>query len=331
MLKVAFVGGNGHHFLAPAARVGLVEPVAWASDLIDTPASKVAMENKLETPVPWFDDYHKMLDSVDVDVVNVGAVYAYNGDAVLEALRRGLKVVTDKPITAGWEQLRQIENSCTDQTVLLTEFDLRSRPAFRAAQQAVAAGRIGTPVLATAQKSYRFGERRPDFYKLRESYSGTLLWVASHGIDLVHFVTGQRFTQVMGHQGNLARPDYPEMEDHVAVTYALANGGSAVVHADFLRPSTAPTHGDDRIRVIGSSGQVEVRSGQCVLISESEGELDITLEAEGVDVYQQMVEALNGESAIYNTTESLYMAKVLLRSRDAVDSGSILSVDQVAG
>jgi predicted dehydrogenase len=204
--------------------------------------------------------------------------------------------------------------------MLLTEFPFRSQKEFRAARAAIQQGRIGEVILSTAQKSYRFGTSRPAWYANRDDYGGTMLWVASHGIDAIHFATGQNFKRVIGIQGNLARPEYSSLEDHCIAMFEMANGGSAVVHADYLRPDGATSHGDDRLRVAGSKGVVEVRDGRCRLITNSESETDITDSIEVRPVHQELLAALRGESnECYSTQASLEMAEVLLRARDAAD------------
>src|SRR4029078_4948767 len=132
--------------------------------------------------------------------------------------------------------------------IVLTEFDFRARAIFRAARHAVRDGRIGVPVLAPAQKSYRFATR-PDWYKDRDRYGGTMLWVASHGIDAIRFVTDRKILAAVGRGGNVSRPKLGSMEEYVTAIFELEGGGSGIVHADYYRPDKAPTHGDDRLRV----------------------------------------------------------------------------------
>lgn len=327
-MRVLFIGGNGHHYLAKAVEAGLAECVGGAGDGYDNAAAKNWMAKRFGEDVPFHEDFHDAIAAFKPDVVSIGSIYAHNGDVAIACLEHGLPVVSDKPIATTWEQLARVEAACKRrEATLLTEFNLRSTPAFRAAHEAVQAGEIGTPVLATAQKSYRFGAQRPDFYKRRETYGGTLLWVASHGIDIIWYVTGVNFARVNGHQGNLAKPDYGEMEDHAAVCYELANGGTAITHADFLRPAKAPTHGDDRLRVVGSTGQVEVRDGVCKLITQDAEPADITDRGRDASTPHDLIAALNGDSRHYCTASTLYMARVLLTSRDAADAMSTHAIE----
>jgi predicted dehydrogenase len=140
-------------------------------------------------------------------------------------------------------------------------------------------------------------------------------------------VAGRTPRRVIGHQGNLSRPDYGTMEDHLAVLMALDNGGTAVVHADFLRPAAAATHGDDRLRIAGSEGVVEVRDYKCTLTTRGKGEVDITDTVQVRPISLELLAALCGEkSDWFSTQQSLSTAALLLHARDATDSGSWVEI-----
>jgi predicted dehydrogenase len=323
-MRLAFIGGNGHHYLKNLIGDSKLDlEIAVASDGYDTDAAQALAKRIGATQ--WFDSPSTLFDEFTPDVVNIGAVYGHNGEIAAKALERDIAVVSDKPIAATWEQLQRLrELTENNSRILLTEFPFRSQPEFRAARQSVINGDIGEVVLATAQKSYRFGASRPEWYGRREDYSGTLLWVASHGIDAIRFCTGVPFSKVIGVDGNIAKPDYPEMEDHIAALFRLQNGGNAVVHADFLRPSGALTHGDDRLRVAGTKGVVEVQNDRCLLIN-LEGESDITdsVKPQVRPIERELLAIINGESSeLYSTLESISLAEILLLTRDATDSST---------
>lgn len=341
--RLAFIGGYGHHYLRGAIEDATidVEAVAIAPDRCDAEATRRKFQRELEVGAVWYDDPLAMLDTFNATAVNIGGVYAHDAPLTLAALERDLPVVAEKPIAVTWDEYHALcEALRRPGRILLTEFNFRSAPAFRAAREAVRAGHLGTPVLATAQKSYRFGERRPDFYKRREDYGSTLLWVASHGLDAIHFTTGQAFTNVCGHHGNLARPEYEQMEDHVAAVYTMSDGGTAVVHGDLLRPAAAKTHGDDRLRVVGSRGLIEIRDHRCLLTTHDQPERDITDDLTTSPIHHELLEALqqrhgDGNSEhprgndIYNTTDALAMAAALLAGRDACDQGQVVTIAPV--
>jgi predicted dehydrogenase len=319
-MKLAFIGGLGHQYLRglladPAFDVKY--PVAVASDGYDADRAR-EFAGKLGVPFEWFDDSRAMLDKFKPDVVNVGAMYGHAGAITAAVLERGVPVVSDKPAAATWEQLERLKQ-LTSRANLITEFNFRSMAPFRAARDAVAQGLVGTVTLATAQKSYRFG-KRPAWYGDRASYGGTILWVAGHGIDAIRFVTGQAFTRVTGRHGNVTHPELGSMEDHTTNLFVLSGGGTAAVHADYLRPAKAPTHGDDRLRVIGSAGVVEVRDGKCVLITNDREPAEIQPAGPVRPTHVELMAAARGEATdLYSTAHTLEMAAVLLAARDAAD------------
>ena len=324
-MRLAFIGGFGHHYLRPLPKEPTAQvafPVAWAPASPDDRGSGRIAEFAGDLKI--FDDPIKLLDEYKPDVVSIGAIYGQNGDFIAEALSRGIDVVSDKPIAATWEQLDRIRALATGRT-LLTEFDFRSRKEFRAARELVRSGQIGAPVLATAQKSYRFGQR-PGWYRDRALYGGTMLWVASHAIDAIRFTTERKFLRVMGRQGSLSQPGFGSMEDHCIALFELEGGATGIVHADYLRPAAAPTHGDDRVRIAGTTGVLEVRGGRCTIIN-AEGERDVTESVTVRPIHLELLAALrNGESDLYSTAHSLELAAVLLRAREAADSQEWLSL-----
>ena len=326
-MKIGFIGGWGHHYLRGLLIRGsspLPIEAAVAADGQDTDAAKrFATAINVQT---WFDNPVQMLDEFQPDALSIGSVYVFNGELASLGLERNIPTVSDKPIAATWQQLQTLRELLSVQgRILLTEFDFRSRQDFRAARQAIEQGAIGEPILATAQKSYRFGTR-PAWYADRAQYGGTLLWIASHGVDAIQWVTGRKISRVIGRQNNLSKPDYRTMEDHLALLIELDNGGTGVVHADFLRPAAAASHGDDRLRVAGSKGVVEVRDGRCKLITSEKGETDITDVAKVRPIHLELLAALTGEGSPWFSTESsLQIAEILLHARDAADSQSWVS------
>ena len=283
---------------------------------------------------PLFETPEKMFAEFKPDFVSVGAVYGHIGRNVITALEHGFNVTAEKPIASSFADLERIrELTRKSGAVVTTEFDLRSNRAVVAAQQAVANGVIGDVVLVTAQKSYRWGSKpgepptRPSWYSNRDDYPGTIMWVASHGIDGVAFITGQKFTRVFTAGGNLSQPAFGPMEDHTVTTFTLANGGTAMVHADLLRPAAAATHGDDRFRIVGTLGQLEVRDQRCKLTRFDQPETDITETVTPAPMHERLAAALKGDKALpYGTAMSLETARVLLYARQSGDEKRVIDI-----
>jgi predicted dehydrogenase len=314
-MKIGFIGGYGHHYLKGA--LGPSIEAAVASDGRDPEAARRFAD--LVGIKKWYDDPLKLMDQFRPDAVSIGAIYATNGTLAAEALERDIPTVSDKPIAATWEQLARLRKLAAERPrYLLTEFDFRAKPEFRSARQIVADGMIGQCVLLTAQKSYRWGTR-PKWYADRASYGGTLLWIASHAIDAVQWVSGRKIARVCGLAGNLSKPDYGTAEDHLAILMEMDDGSTAVAHADFLRPAAAASHGDDRLRIAGGKGLIEVRGERCLLTTSTAPETDMTNLATVRPLHVELLAGLQGQSEWFSTELSLATAETLLHARDAVD------------
>jgi predicted dehydrogenase len=311
-MRFGFIGGFGHHYLRAA--VTAEDEVLVSGDGRDDVAAKAWM-SRLDRPARWVDSPEALLSEGRLDLLSVGAIYDLNGEWAIRGIERSVPVVSDKPVATSWAQLDRVRRA-TEKGVLLTEFDMRCRPEFAAARKAIAEGRIGDVVLATAQKSYRWGTR-PAWYADRNQYGGTVLWVAAHGIDAIRYCTNQKMTAIGGRSGNLSHLEFGTCEDHTVSLFSLEGGGSGLAHADYLRPATSPTHGDDRLRVAGTKGVVEVREGRCVLMNGDAGPEDITETVYPAKVHMELMAAALGRgSEVYSTAQTLELAELLLSARD---------------
>ena len=127
---------------------------------------------------------------------------------------------------------------------------------YRALRQIVQEGLIGDVAQIASQKSYKAGVRAP-WYLKRATYGGTIPWIGIHMIDLMRWASGREYRQTFGFQSHVGFPELGDMENVTGSLFKLDNGGVAVLRMDFLRPSKAPGHGDDRLRLAGTKGVVE--------------------------------------------------------------------------
>ncbi|NLX97934.1 MAG: Gfo/Idh/MocA family oxidoreductase [Rhodopirellula sp.] len=107
-----------------------------------------------------------MLEKEELDVVGVCLPYYRNAEASLAAARKGIHIVSEKPVATTLVDLDALKTAVGESKVRLTSMmNMRCFPPYRAARKAVQEGLIGEPILLTSQKSYRFGGGRTWFYK----------------------------------------------------------------------------------------------------------------------------------------------------------------------
>ncbi len=192
-----------------------------------------------------------------VDAVQVSTRFDVAGRWIVAALERGLPVMAEKPLASTLEALEAVHAaSRRTGTPVCAMHGQRGTPLIAAARAAVRGGATGAPLVVHNQKSYRWGVR-PDFYRNRSTFPGIAPWIGVHVFDWLLWILGDRFRQISGQEG-VSRPDYPACASQAAYLLRLSDGGVATVTLDYLRPEAAPTHGDERIRLAGPSGVVDL-------------------------------------------------------------------------
>ncbi|HPD30898.1 MAG TPA: Gfo/Idh/MocA family oxidoreductase [Phycisphaerae bacterium] len=325
-LRVAQVGVQGHFgdIVTGIPKVEGCSLVAVARSFPDEPVEQLKEKPVWNPDTRIFDDYRQMLDEVRPDIVAAFAPYAHNGQVSIEAVRRGCHVISEKPLASTLEDLDALRAERDRAKVRVTAMlAMRFHPGLMAAHKAVQEGSIGEPLLISAQKSYAWGQGRPWYFKLRKNYGGSIPWVAIHAIDFIRFVTGLDFTSVTARQAVKVHKDYPECEDCGALLFDMSNGGQATLTFDYFRPPKAGSHGDDRLRVAGSRGVVEVRITNttfCELITDEQGPAQLPLSDESHNIFIDFVESLRGLRPHFLSEEDPFRAtEVALKARDSAD------------
>lgn len=264
--------------------------------------------------LPFYSEYRKMLDTVKPDLALISPVFAHTGRVIIECAKRKINVFSEKPIAASARELCEVENAVLESGIDFCAMHyLRYAPAFYHAAKMVKDGRIGEVRMVTAQKSYQYGTR-PAWYGDRSLYGGTIPWVGIHAIDWIYHFTGKRFLSVraqsFGKDPEMAAICQFEMEDGVLCS----------VNLDYYRPSGAHTHGDDRIRCVGTAGVLEVRDGKIYL---SDATLSTVITPDPAP--DLLGEFIDGKTPI-DPKEIFYLTRVAIAARDAADLQQTLEI-----
>lgn len=326
-MKLGIIGSYGHVGVVldglAGAGVELVAVAPWG------PEDKLPFLSRLERPPAVHDDWRRLLDDVAPDVVAVFTPLYRLAEASLAAVGAGAHVFSEKPLATEADDLARLREAAAAAGVHVGAcFTARGEPAFRAIRAAVAAGRIGTPLCATAQKSYPFAAR-DEFYRSRRTYGGSIPWQAIHALDYVSWCAGQDYRRVAAVGSNLAHPSHPGMEDQGGILAELSGGGAVTINFDYLRPwgrSPRPW-GDDRLRIAGSDGVVEAREAASAaeLLTPDAAEL-LPLEPPR-NIFADWCVALAGRGPWPVTTaESFRITEVALAAREAQDTQTWVQV-----
>lgn len=312
-VRIGIVGGHGHESVRwlPGAEL------AWAKDGYDDQA---LVNASLRGCDRTFASMEEMIGEFQPAVIYVGSVFGWNARLIVRALERGIPVVSEKPLAVtrtDLDLLRRITGH--GRPVVVAEFAMRWCRSLQLARELIRAGRIGDPAHVQAQKSYKFGSSRPDFYRRRELFGGIIPWVASHAIDYAAWTTGLRYRAVSARHGNRCHADYAEMEDFATMQFEMSGGVPCVVSADFLRPAGASSHGDDRLRVTGTEGVVEVKGADVFLATADGEETWHRPSADPAERARDLVLSALGRDDTTTLEESLHVTEAALAARESAD------------
>ncbi|NLF18305.1 MAG: Gfo/Idh/MocA family oxidoreductase [Lentisphaerae bacterium] len=322
-LRVALIGGAGHVGYVTEGLKALPE-ASLCAVAPGCPEEDISLLQCLGAApgVTVYTDYRDLLARERPDIVAVSPFYHLHAEATVAALQAGAAVYCEKPLALTLESLARVRAAVASSgRPLGIMLNYRYLPAFLTARRLVAAGAIGTPTVGYAQKSYKRG-RRPDFYRQRSTFGGIIPWVGIHAIDFTRWISGCEMVSVDARHVKLHYPEYPGMEDAATCQYALDNGGSVVLSFDFLRPAGAPSHGDDRLRLVGDRGALEIRGDRLELI-DAEGAREVAPESPTLGPFADFAESVRDprHACAISAAEALRATEIALRSRDAADSG----------
>jgi predicted dehydrogenase len=328
-MNAALIGLEGHQsaMLEGIAQLDDVHLVAVASD---NPQKLEAMRrNRAATgDTRFYADWRELLQRHELDVVGICTVNGARAPVLLECAKRGVHILSEKPLVTTHEDLAAVRGAIERAGVRLSMLmTMRFEPAYKKMHDLIRQGAIGEPVLATAQKSYKLGDR-PEWMRDRATFGGVIPFVGIHALDLIRWTTGCEFTAVAAWHGNVAHPEIRDMEDNASVLLRMGNGGTATLRVDYLRPAAAPTHGDDRLRVAGSEGILEVLGDdhRLTLVTHDQGPHVIEPDPEE-QFFVDFVRSLRGECAHRISADDAYrLTDLCLKARDAADEGRTVSL-----
>ena len=271
----------------------------------------------------------ELLDRERLDIVQVSARPDRNAPWARACLERDLPALVEKPMAMSVAELAGLyEAACKSRAPVLPMHTERGGDMANTMQRAIARGAIGTPLLVWGQKTYRWGPSRPDYYRDRATFPGIAPYIGIHLLDWVRWMVGDIFTAVSGAEGANARPEYPACASQAAVLLRGDAGQVAALTLDYLRPLSAPTHGDERLRIAGTDGVIEMTylTRRVTLIHREEPPRDLEIEP-AVDLFTQFARQVRGEGpAVMSREEPFRTTEIALLAQEAIDTGRVVAL-----
>jgi len=206
--------------------------------------------------VPFYESYHDMLKSEDLDVVSILTPSGMHAENVVELAEYGKHLVVEKPMALKLSDADRMIRSCSENKIkLFVVKQNRFNLPVQKLREALEGDRFGQLVLGTVRVRWC---RKQDYYD-RDSWRGTwkfdggvLTNQASHHIDLLEWMMGE-VESVFARSTN-ALVDI-EAEDTAVVTVKFKNGALGIIEAT---TAARPTDLEGSISILGSQGTVEI-------------------------------------------------------------------------
>ncbi len=242
-------------------------PNAELTALCDTnPARRDQLA--LEYAVPIYADHQTLLDAGNVDGVIIATPHYDHTPIAIEAMRRGVHVLTEKPIAVHTRDARKMiaayetARAQSASLVFAAMFQQRTYGYWRKIKAMIDEGELGRLVRATwiitdwfrTQAYYDNGGWRATW---GGEGGGVLLNQCPHNLDLYQWFVGLP-TRVTGFV-TLGKYHAIEVEDEVTGYFEYENG--MVGH--FIT-TTAESPGTNRLEIVGEKGKLVFENGKLV-------------------------------------------------------------------
>ncbi|SKC72817.1 Gfo/Idh/MocA family protein [Krasilnikoviella flava] len=255
MIRVA-VAGMAH----PHTAYALDELEHGPFQLVGTSDPDPAARERWTPPgVRAYADHRELLAATEPDVVAAFGVYGGRAAVVVDALRAGAHVISDKPLCTTLDDVVAIEEEVerTGRWVSVV-LEKRWHPVTLAARRLLAAGALGDLALVAATGPHKLlPDTRPSWFFTRDGYGDLLGDLPVHDVDLVLALSGAASGTVSGLAPRRPLPEHPEWSDSGALLLA-AGEVTATVEAHWVWPAASDVHGRYRMRLTGTLGTAEL-------------------------------------------------------------------------
>lgn len=215
--------------------------------------------------IPTYAEYTEMLDTLSLDGVLVLTPHALHFEHICESLKRGLHVLSEKPLVCSSAQARRVIALArkTDR-VLSLSYQRHYEPVFRYMRSEIQNGRLGEIEFVQAMQAQEWLRLTQNTWRqdLGLSGGGQLNDSGSHLIDIILWVTGLDVSEVMAHGENFGT----EVDVNSAISLKFSNG--ALGNLSII--GNAPTWHEDHT-IIGSRGAFYLRQDGTLLQQDARG------------------------------------------------------------
>jgi len=247
-IGVIGVGGMGQGHCGYMHKLDVGE-LAAVCDIVPEVAEEVGNRHK----VPCFVKHTDLMDSGLVDAVLIATPHYGHPPIAIDAFRRGLHVLSEKPIWVTVKEAgRMVRAAERSGKVFSVMFQMRALPEYQAARKLIEDGRVGELVRANMILGMYRSQAYYDSAGWRATWEGegggVLLNQAPHGLDAFTWLAG--VPKLVTAQTRTRAHDI-EVEDEAFALLEYGNGAHGYIFAGVIE---APQL--NRVEIVGDRGKI---------------------------------------------------------------------------
>ena len=256
--------------------------------------------------VPFFTSLDEMLEKTEADAAIIGTPSGMHPANAITCARRGLHVVSEKPMAITLEAADEMIKACDEAGVKL--FVIKQNRLNRTVQllkHAIDKGRFGRIYFAQANVFWTRPQSYYDQAKWRGTWEldgGAFMNQASHYVDMIHWLVGE-VDSVQATTATMARRI--ETEDTGAAVLRFRNGAIGSISVTML---THPKNLEGSITILGETGTVKLGGPA---LNKVEAWDFAEYDDDDKEVEQANYALPTGPGAVYGFGHSAYLANVI--------------------
>ena len=279
-------------------------------------------------------DYTELLARDDVTAVGVATPDYLHRQVVLEACKAGKHVLVEKPMATTVEDLQaMIDAADAAGVTLMVDFHNRFNPACVRAKEAIEAGRLGVPRMASIRLS--------DTWWVPTQMWGwggqtTVGWfLGAHSVDLMRWLFDDEVVKVYAvSRRTVLKGMGVDTPDFFQTLIEFSRGGVAFVENSWILSDTHPTIFDFKMEVQGDKGTVraDLSTHRMVQVFDQAGaeypDMAVVVDVHGrtggfgIHAIQHFVDCVvGGSEQVMNAEDGLKNVEVLCALHVSAETG----------
>ena len=205
----------------------------------------------------WFDDYRKMLEMPEIEVVVLGCPNDLHCQMTIDAASAGKHIICEKPLCLNLSEADQMIAACEQAGVKLMYAEvLCFAPKYVRLKQLVEQGALGE-VNLVKQSEKHDGPHTDWFWDVRRSGGGVTLDMGCHGIEFARWMLSDpsgrdrpKIVSVYADMQTAVHRERTQGDDNAVIVLEFQDGVRAIIEESWSKLGGM----DDRAEVYGSEG-----------------------------------------------------------------------------